>query len=72
VGHFQIIIRVQSSSLIIVYYGNKGRAAVTCSLPQSMTDAKAWNVVSVLSTVPGLVEIIEKVGQIIGPLIGAG
>ena len=33
--------------------------------------SKAWNVVSVLSTVPGLVEIIEKVRQIIGPLVGA-
>ena len=34
--------------------------------------SKAWAVVSVLSTVPGLIEIIDKVRQIIGPLIGAG
>lgn len=40
--------------------------------PDSSILSKSWRVLSALSTVPALVEILEKVRQIIGPLIGAG
>ncbi len=34
--------------------------------------SKAWNVLSVLSSVPGLIDLVDKVREMIGPLVGAG